>query len=212
MNRLNPAPMRHRRGLSCDNVTQRHQPPTNAPTHLHKHRPMPVGAEPSTMLQGAGRYCLRAPRPFKPCLVTAGRPGRRLRCAAGRWAGGILRSLRDLAGVQALCRIPAYRDLPLSVRSIRPCRESRPVVADLPADLDPVSDAATSVRSVCAVVALDTHGRVLLVRLADDDSWGLPGGGVEWGESWSDAAHPECLEETGWRVAFQAKQARLPRG
>jgi 8-oxo-dGTP diphosphatase len=28
----------------------------------------------------------------------------------------------------------------------------------------------------------------------------LPGGGVESGESWSDAAHRECLEETGWQV------------
>jgi 8-oxo-dGTP diphosphatase len=26
------------------------------------------------------------------------------------------------------------------------------------------------------------------------------GGGVESGESWSDAAHRECLEETGWQV------------
>jgi 8-oxo-dGTP diphosphatase len=53
---------------------------------------------------------------------------------------------------------------------------------------------------VCGVVATDALGRVLLVRRADDGSWGLPGGGVEPGESWSDAAHRECLEETGWQV------------
>ncbi len=53
---------------------------------------------------------------------------------------------------------------------------------------------------MCGVVALDAQGRVLLVRRADDGSWGLPGGGVEPGESWSDAARRECLEEPGWLV------------
>jgi len=57
-----------------------------------------------------------------------------------------------------------------------------------------------AVRAVCGVVALDTQGRLLLVRRADDGSWGLPGGGVEPGESWSQAARRECREETGWLV------------
>ena len=56
-------------------------------------------------------------------------------------------------------------------------------------------------RTVCGVVALDDAGRVLLVRRADDGTWGLPGGGVEPGEDWSGAARRECLEETGWQVA-----------
>jgi ADP-ribose pyrophosphatase YjhB (NUDIX family) len=60
--------------------------------------------------------------------------------------------------------------------------------------------APVAVRAVCGVVALDTEGRFLLVRRADDGSWGLPGGGVEPGESWSDAALRECTEETGWLV------------
>ena len=55
-------------------------------------------------------------------------------------------------------------------------------------------------RPVCGVVALDGEGRVLLLRRTDDGTWGLPGGGVEAGETWSDAAHRECLEETGWSV------------
>ena len=38
-------------------------------------------------------------------------------------------------------------------------------------------------RTVCGVVALDPAGLVLLVRRADDGSWGLPGGGVEPGET-----------------------------
>jgi ADP-ribose pyrophosphatase YjhB (NUDIX family) len=50
-------------------------------------------------------------------------------------------------------------------------------------------------------VAFDGQGRVLLVRRAEDGRWGLPGGGVQAGESWRDAAQRECLEETGWRVS-----------
>lgn len=57
-----------------------------------------------------------------------------------------------------------------------------------------------AIRPVCGVVAVDARGRLLLVRRADDDTWGLPGGGVEPGESWGEAAHRECMEETGWQV------------
>jgi ADP-ribose pyrophosphatase YjhB (NUDIX family) len=56
------------------------------------------------------------------------------------------------------------------------------------------------VRSVCGVLALDAQGRLLLVRRAEDGSWCLPGGGVEPGETWADAARRECLEETGWLI------------
>ena len=58
-------------------------------------------------------------------------------------------------------------------------------------------------RPVSGVVAVDADGRVLLVQRADDGSWGLPGGGVEPGESWAAAAVRECLEETGWRVELR---------
>lgn len=57
------------------------------------------------------------------------------------------------------------------------------------------------VRTVCGVLVLDASQRLLLVRRADDGTWGLPGGGVEPGETWLDAAQRECLEETGWRIA-----------
>ena len=50
------------------------------------------------------------------------------------------------------------------------------------------------------VVARDEFGRVLLIQRSDDLTWGLPGGHVEAGETWSEAATRECLEETGWRV------------
>lgn len=58
-------------------------------------------------------------------------------------------------------------------------------------------------RPVSGVVAMDRDGLVLLVQRADDGSWGLPGGGVEPGESWAAAAARECLEETGWRVELR---------
>jgi 8-oxo-dGTP diphosphatase len=57
-----------------------------------------------------------------------------------------------------------------------------------------------TVRAVCGLVATDDQGRVLLIRRSDDGSWGLPGGGVEVGESWEQAAVRECQEETGWQV------------
>ena len=57
-----------------------------------------------------------------------------------------------------------------------------------------------AVRTVCGVLALDPTGRVLLVRRADDGTWGLPGGGVKPGEDWCAAARRECREETGWDV------------
>ena len=55
-------------------------------------------------------------------------------------------------------------------------------------------------RPVAGVVARDPAGRVLLVRRRDDGTWGLPGGGVEAGETWAQAAVRECREESGWDV------------
>lgn len=56
------------------------------------------------------------------------------------------------------------------------------------------------IRVACGVVALNAAGELLLMRRADEGTWGLPGGGVQPGETWEAAAKRECLEETGWTV------------
>ena len=54
------------------------------------------------------------------------------------------------------------------------------------------------VRAAAGVILRDGNARVLLMRRADEETWSIPGGGVEPGESWSETAVRECREETGW--------------
>lgn len=63
-----------------------------------------------------------------------------------------------------------------------------------------VDSRRSDIRVVCGVVARNGAGELLLMRRADEGTWGLPGGGVEGGETWELAAKRECLEETGWTV------------
>jgi ADP-ribose pyrophosphatase YjhB (NUDIX family) len=46
----------------------------------------------------------------------------------------------------------------------------------------------------------DPDGRLLLVRRADDDTWGLVGGYLEIGEGPEEAARREAQEETGFEA------------
>lgn len=57
-------------------------------------------------------------------------------------------------------------------------------------------------RPVVGIVAAarTTDGRWLLVRRSDTGRWALPGGTLEWGETFRGAITREVMEETGARV------------
>lgn len=63
----------------------------------------------------------------------------------------------------------------------------------------------TPVRIGVGVILLDRSGCILLERRSDCGAWGLPGGKVGPGETFTQAAEREILEETG----FQAKVMEL---
>ena len=48
-----------------------------------------------------------------------------------------------------------------------------------------------------SVVLLNKHGNWLLQRRSDSGLWGVPGGGMEVGETFEQVAARELLEETG---------------
>ncbi len=64
----------------------------------------------------------------------------------------------------------------------------------------PPGTRAQMLRTAASAVIFDTGGRILLQRRSDNGRWGLPGGGVEIGESVVAAAVREVREETGLDV------------
>lgn len=55
------------------------------------------------------------------------------------------------------------------------------------------------VPSVAALIS-DDQGRLLMQQKAGSESWSLPAGAIELGESPEEALHREVLEETGFTV------------
>ena len=60
-----------------------------------------------------------------------------------------------------------------------------------------VTDPETRVKVGVSIIITDHRGGALLERRSDNGMWGLPGGGVEPGESIVKAALREVKEETG---------------
>ena len=69
----------------------------------------------------------------------------------------------------------------------------------------------SSVRQLACVVVLDSDDRILLGLREDFNVWGLPGGHVESGETFQDAARRETQEELGVRVELDGLIGRYRR-
>jgi ADP-ribose pyrophosphatase YjhB (NUDIX family) len=62
---------------------------------------------------------------------------------------------------------------------------------------DPDAPAANSIVPSANVAVTNDAGEILLIRRSDNDNWALPGGAVDLGESLTQAAVRETLEESG---------------
>jgi ADP-ribose pyrophosphatase YjhB (NUDIX family) len=62
---------------------------------------------------------------------------------------------------------------------------------------DPDAPPANSIVPSVNVAVTNDAGQVLLIRRSDNDNWALPGGAVDLGESLTQAAIRETLEESG---------------
>ena len=62
---------------------------------------------------------------------------------------------------------------------------------------DPAAPKATSVVPSANVIVANEQGGILMIRRTDNGNWAVPGGGMDPGESITDAAVRETREETG---------------
>ncbi len=69
--------------------------------------------------------------------------------------------------------------------------------------IEPDARHATLLRISAAAIIRDGEGRVLLQRRSDNKLWGVPGGGMDIGETISGVAVREVREETGLAVQVE---------
>jgi ADP-ribose pyrophosphatase YjhB (NUDIX family) len=62
---------------------------------------------------------------------------------------------------------------------------------------DPNAPEANNIVPAVSAVVTDKQDRILLIKRTDNNYWSIPGGGVNPGESVSEAAAREVKEETG---------------
>lgn len=62
---------------------------------------------------------------------------------------------------------------------------------------DPKAPAANSRVPSVNVIVNDEQGRILMIRRTDNGNWAVPGGAIDLGESMTQAAVRETVEETG---------------
>lgn len=62
---------------------------------------------------------------------------------------------------------------------------------------DPSAPTANSIVPSANVVVTDDAGRILMIRRSDNGNWAVPGGAMDVGESITQTAVRETLEETG---------------
>lgn len=65
---------------------------------------------------------------------------------------------------------------------------------------DPAAPRPNAIKVAVSAVVLDDQGRILMIRRTDNDLYSIPGGGLEAGETVSEAVAREVLEETGVQV------------
>ncbi|MEV0294209.1 NUDIX domain-containing protein [Nocardia sp. NPDC050710] len=62
---------------------------------------------------------------------------------------------------------------------------------------DPNAPTANSVKVAVSAVVRDSQGRILMIHRTDNDRYSIPGGGLEAGETITQALMREVKEETG---------------